>query len=952
MTNLAQSNPDALARNLLQSPKNLKDRRQRREIWDLFQQVGGDAVIRRAIQTILHARSYPELEAVLHAAAADGWYETGAAIAQRFHREAQRAAHSVPDVEAIERLRAIVDSACAIRAPLHESDIRLMLHHASPRVREIAASAVAKLRRRELVADCLPLCWEQGPARIPACEAVGLLGESEHAAQLWVRALAARKAHRQGRLQHLLSPLGRMGAFDIQIALRAWIIEDATVSAPSIWVYAEVWSLLTAAKFAAGACDRSEAIEDLRWFLNVAGLGRSGGTPPLPDKGTAHGYLFIARELSRLGATADSEALLSRFAAQGLPDVDHFPDLLFPGLRGYVPDDSNATLLWMAAMGNPDAQEQLLSQWLAALYQARTPDHWSIHASLDAGRVIALLRRALRSKAPGVLRHVLSLPMSDKVAAALRPQVEKLAQSHPSAVVRWKARRVLPTLPLKGDAGAGTLDPELEARWVRLDAAILSGATRVLRPRMPVAAANELPAGLLPPLHAGRGYRLEVSSLKSEARAVLLRHLRMAPLDQALDRHLPLGPTLEERPDVRAVRELPPPGNEIDQRMSELAQAVMQYWGEGEDLLTLDEEGVGLIATALSADAASLDDDDLEACGAFIGEALRKKVGGHWSGFDNHYVLEVKSESLDPHAWVREICTRKDILDGAEWLATRFVEAVVRLGPHKPNLARQDQGAACERILTEMCNRPPDAPMTELLREARSLSYRLEIEHWPAVLLSLDPLVGNVGVNRVLAAVSLYSPPEFFGRLWGRWGRARREESGILAALVEAMTCAAERDDMEAMPNWTLQPSQARLSFLNTLRKRMDAQVWQHVLLLLLRQRAAAGDREGTAWCLFSYRYEFSDCLPLLSIFLEMSVSGRQTVLRATLHSTRKELKLYRPLWAEALRDPAPAVVRAALDAAATHRARALRKLVSALAEDKREDVAFAANKLLQVWRG
>jgi len=75
-------------------------------------------------------------------------------------------------------------------------------------------------------------------------------------------------------------------------------------------------------------------------------------------------------------------------------------------------------------------------------------------------------------------------------------------------------------------------------------------------------------------------------------------------------------------------------------------------------------------------------------------------------------------------------------------------------------------------------------------------------------------------------------------------------------------------------------------------------------------------------------------------------------VLRGTLHCSRKELKLNRPFWAEALRDPAAPVVRAALDAAATHRARALRKLIEALVQDKREDVALAAGKLLQVWRG
>jgi hypothetical protein len=132
----------------------------------------------------------------------------------------------------------------------------------------------------------------------------------------------------------------------------------------------------------------------------------------------------------------------------------------------------------------------------------------------------------------------------------------------------------------------------------------------------------------------------------------------------------------------------------------------------------------------------------------------------------------------------------------------------------------------------------------------------------------------------------------------------------------------------------------------------MEAGIWRKVLLLLLRQRAAAGDRGGVGWCLFSYRYEFVDCLPLVAIFCEMSVSARQTVLRATLHCTREETRLFRPLWAEALRDAAPVVVLSALDAISTNRARSLRPLIAALTHDKREEVQKAAANLLQLWQG
>ena len=760
VTHLAHVNPDAVARNLLNKPTIFKGRSERLQIWNLFQQLGGDAVIRRAKETISHARSFAELEAVLHAAALDGWYETGAAVARRFHREVQRLmaaapGHTPAERETLGRLRALVSAAGPVRAALTDADIRVLLKFPSPRVREIGANAVLALRRKELIDDVLPLCWESGPAHKPAAEAVGMLGESEHAAQLWSRVLSLRRSHLQQRFLHLLRPLGLMGAFDIQVALREWIIEDATVSAASVWVYAEIWSHLSAAKFAAGACDRDEAISDLRWFLNAAGAKRNLASAPSESE---HGYLYIARELSRLGANADSEALLARYATQGLPDVDHFPDLLFPGLRGYVREDANnASLMWLAAMGNPDAQDRLLELWLAAFYHGRAPDHWSIHGSLDPARVLAVLKRALRSKAPGVLRRVLSLPMNKTIGAGMRRTVERLSRTHPSNVVRWKARRVLRELPSRRPA---QIDAALlpGVRWVRLDAAVLSGVTHIKIFKRPPGATNALPPGLLAPLHANRGYRIEFNKLSPGQRRKLNAELLHGSLARALDRQISIGPSLEERPDVRALRELAPPGNEIDERMSELAQAVMHYWGEGDDLLTLDEEGVGLVATALSSDSASLDDDDKEACGAFVGEALRKAIGGHWSGFDGNYRLEVGSESIDPHSWVREICARSDIVDGAEWLATRFMEAVSRYAPVRKLVARPDPIEACERILTELCSLPASTPMAELMRETRSLTYRFEPQHWPATLLSLDVLIGNPAVNRVLAALAVYAP--------------------------------------------------------------------------------------------------------------------------------------------------------------------------------------------------
>jgi hypothetical protein len=138
------------------------------------------------------------------------------------------------------------------------------------------------------------------------------------------------------------------------------------------------------------------------------------------------------------------------------------------------------------------------------------------------------------------------------------------------------------------------------------------------------------------------------------------------------------------------------------------------------------------------------------------------------------------------------------------------------------------------------------------------------------------------------------------------------------------------------------------MSFLNSLRKRMNAADWRSVLMLLLRQRANAGDAAGVGWCLFSYKYEFPDALPLLKAFCDLIVSARQTVVRATRHCTRDELSLFRPVWAEALRDPATPVVAAALDAVGANRAKSLRFLVEGLRQDVREGLAQLAQSVLE----
>ena len=238
--------------------------------------------------------------------------------------------------------------------------------------------------------------------------------------------------------------------------------------------------------------------------------------------------------------------------------------------------------------------------------------------------------------------------------------------------------------------------------------------------------------------------------------------------------------------------------------------------------------------------------------------------------------------------------------------------------------------------------------MNELLAEVRIFVYRMDPNDWPSVLTSCDFLLENASGARIVAALCAYAPGSVLGRMWAHWGAKLRESSGLTVALIEALRVVAERDDLEALPDWTFQPPVPRMSFLNTLRKRLNASDWRKILMLLIRQRASAGDIAGVGWCLFSYKFEYPDALPLVKTFVEMTVSARQTVLRSTRHCTRDELSLFRPLWAEGLRDPSAPVVAAALDAVGVNRARSLRFLAEALNGVTREGIGQLAQSVLE----
>src|SRR5258708_9825335 len=140
---LVHVNPDGLAVNLLRWRKHLTSHAQRREMWRLLQTLGGDAVVRRAGDTIRKSKSIEELEAVLNAASADLWYETGGAIKERFQREVQRASNMHGTLP--RTLEALANAAAALRVELHTEDIPALLKHSSSRLRALGAKFVELL---------------------------------------------------------------------------------------------------------------------------------------------------------------------------------------------------------------------------------------------------------------------------------------------------------------------------------------------------------------------------------------------------------------------------------------------------------------------------------------------------------------------------------------------------------------------------------------------------------------------------------------------------------------------------------------------------------------------------------------------------------------------------------------------------------------------------------------
>ena len=726
------------------------------------------------------------------------------------------------------------------------------------------------------------------------------------------------------------------------LALRVWIEEDFLKSEDAGWPHAEAWCAFVQAKVAAGDCTPAEALNDLRWFKHVA---ERSAVPEARMDGD--GVFHLARAFMLLGAEDEAENLVRLAVKRSLPSPDRFPMLLPTAVR--VGAGALAPTVWLAASGDIAAQRKIVENWPVLLRDGRKPLNWEMRSKISSDVLRETLLEALRCETPGAVRLVLKFVCADATAAVIRNEIEALVADHPSEVVRWKASRALAAIDLSTPAVQNaSLKPAV--RWTRLDALVLSGATKISDIKRAPKSLENVPVGpgMVPPDRPGHGWTLVFDTLRAAARRNITQALINGPLSRALHRRAPFGPAFEERPDVKAVREMAAPKNSLDEQMIEMAQAVMEFWVYGDEFLTLDLNGVAQVAAFLSSNGVTMDDDDVTACGAFIGEAIRKRMGGEWTGFDGNYRLEVGVEAFDPIGMAKILFERKDPFHGPLLASEMFVSAEARLNPEKKKTgAPRDTGASFERAIKNLCELPHTAPMSELMAETRVFSYRMEPGDWPAVLAACDPLLENSSGARIAAAICIYAPGEALARAWARWGSRRRETSGLTRFMAEAMATAAERDDLEAMPDWTAPVPASRFSFLNSLRKRANAADWRKILMLLLRQRTAAGDMMGVSWCLFSYKYEYPDSLALIRAFCAMTVSARQTLVRATRHCTRDEVKVFRPLWAEALRDPSGAVVLAALEAAGFNRAKSLRPLAEALKNDERPGLSMAATAIV-----
>ena len=310
---MANENPDRLA-TIFQKFSISKQNTHDFQIWRLLENLGSDAVIKRASDAILHTRSTAELGAVLSAAQADGWTDLGDAINLRFLLKSSKCTKRKTNRDAITRLEALLSAGSQLQTPLDEEKLRGLLKDSHMRPRGRAASYALRMNIPNISTELLGIACGRGADAERIASDIGKWGDNATGNALWTRALAARKAGRTGQLHNYLRMLGRLGAFDAQLAQRFWIEEDFAKSEDAGWLHAEAWCGFVTSKLASKESSLQQAVEELRWFQHVA---ERSVIPVARMEG--EGVFHLARGFVGIGALADATRLIEKVIGRSLP---------------------------------------------------------------------------------------------------------------------------------------------------------------------------------------------------------------------------------------------------------------------------------------------------------------------------------------------------------------------------------------------------------------------------------------------------------------------------------------------------------------------------------------------------------------------------------------------------------------------------------------------------------
>ena len=220
---------------------------------------------------------------------------------------------------------------------------------------------------------------------------------------------------------------------------------------------------------------------------------------------------------------------------------------------------------WLGASGDRLSQEKIFVIWVPHLRAGRAPIDWAMRDVIAPEVLKETLALALDGEQPLAVRKVLKLICGTSAAAVVREVLERLTAQSPREVVRWKARRVLNEL-----AASATSQSDKMPKTIRLDAAVLAGAARIVRkPEAPKPSAPR--TDWKPPARAWAGWTLDFENLKT-ASAAPRRRRRCSKrrFEQRLDRRAPRfrAVVTKNGRTCRWVREPASPHSHIDEQMA------------------------------------------------------------------------------------------------------------------------------------------------------------------------------------------------------------------------------------------------------------------------------------------------------------------------------------------------------------------------------------------------